>query len=148
VLGLTPVVKPTEQNPPERPGDAIGKDHKNRCRLLLGPDMLRSDAAPLHQEKDSRSPRTYVWPPTWEGPDGLRGAGVLTHVRRFGHRLSLTVRFDRKDHVALLDEWKPPPPIDAVEAALSTMIGKRVGRLGEIEVGSAVPLPRPDPAGY
>jgi hypothetical protein len=73
---------------------------------------------------------------------------VLTHVRRIGHRLSLTVRFDRKDYVTLLDEWRPPPPIDAVEAALSAMIGKRVSRLGEVEVGSAVSLPRPDPTGY
>jgi len=105
--------------------------------------MLRSI-----RKKYRGSPRAYVWPPPWEGPDGLRDAGVLTHVRRIGHRLSLTVRFDRKDYVALLDEWRPPPTIDALEAALSTMIGKRVGRLGEVEVGSAVPLPRPDPTGY
>jgi hypothetical protein len=111
------------------------------------------DAVPRHKRKDAQPP-VFVWVPAWGGPYGLRDSpvvrrdGVLTRVRRIGHRLSLTVRFDRKDYVALLDEWRPPPPIDAVEAALSTMIGKRVGRLGEVEVGSAVPLPRPDPTGY
>ena len=100
------------------------------------------------RKMDRGSSKSYVWPPVWQAPAALRDAGVLTNVRRIGHRLSLTVRFDRQDYVALLDEWKPPPTIDAVEAALSTMIGKRVSRLGEVEVGSAVPLPRPDPAGY
>jgi len=100
------------------------------------------------RKMDRGSSRAYVWPPVWQAPAALRDAGVLTNVRRIGHRLSVTVRFDRQDYVALLDEWKPPPPIDAVEAALSTMIGRSVSRIGEVEIGSDVRLPRRDPTGY
>ena len=112
--------------------------------------MLRRMRLRSIRKMDRGSSKSYVWPPVWQAPPALRDAGVLTNVRRIvGHRLSLTVRFDRQDYVPLLDEWKPPPTIDAVEAALSTMIGKRVSRrLGEVKAGSAVPLPRPDPAGY
>jgi hypothetical protein len=55
--------------------------------------------------------RSSVWPPAWGGPYGLRDTplirreGVLTSVRRIGHHLSVTLRLNRQDYVALLDEW-------------------------------------------
>jgi hypothetical protein len=65
-----------------------------------------------------------------------------------GHRLSLTIEYKNHNYVALLDEWKPPPPIDAVEAALVTMLGKSVSRIGNVEVGVTSPPTRSDSAGY
>jgi hypothetical protein len=92
------------------------------------------------KRKYARGP-SYVWPPAWGEPSGLRYTpavrreGVLVSVRRIGHRLSLTLRLNRQDYVALLDEWRPPPTIDAVEAALRAMIGRPIQEIEEAEVG-------------
>ena len=63
--------------------------------------------------------RSFVWPPAGS-PDGLRDTaklrleGILTNVLRIGNRLSVTIRFEGRDYVVLLDEWKPPPTTDEV----------------------------------
>jgi hypothetical protein len=66
------------------------------------------------------------------GHDEFRGTaklwreGVLTTVLRIGNRLSVTIRFDGSDHVVLLGEWKSPPTVDEVEAALRRGVGQTV----------------------
>jgi hypothetical protein len=60
---------------------------------------------------------------------------VLTDVRRIGQRLSVTLRLNRQDYVALLDEWPPPPTIDDVEAALRRGLGRSIQDAGEVDVG-------------
>jgi hypothetical protein len=67
--------------------------------------------------------------------------GVLTSVRRIGYRLSLTLRFNRQDYVALLDEWNPRPTIDDVEAALMRVLGRSIQDVGEADVGGEPAAP-------
>jgi len=99
--------------------------------------------------------RSYVWPPV--GRDGprdtasLRLEGVLTNVLRIGDRLSVTIRFQGRDHIALLGEWKPPPTVDEVEAALRRGAGWTIQAVGSVEIGvpqSASSPPTPDHQGY
>ena len=52
--------------------------------------------------------------------------------------LSLILRFNRQDYVALPDAWNPPLMIDEGEAALTTMIGRPLQEL-------ARPTPGCDP---
>jgi hypothetical protein len=102
------------------------------------------------KKKFARSP-TSIWPPAWGAPYALppdaRDKGVLTAVRRIGHCLSLTLRFNKQDYVTLLDEWKPPPTVDQVEATLTKMIGMTVQQVGEADIGQA-PLIVPDELGF
>jgi len=77
----------------------------------------------------------------------LRREGVLTNVLRIGDRLSVTIRLEGRDHVAMLGEWKPPPTVDEVEAALRRGVGKTVQAVGAVETGGQQPLP-PDHHGY
>jgi hypothetical protein len=85
----------------------------------------------------------HVWPPAWGGPYGLGsiGEGLLTEVRRIGHRLSLTVRFKDHDYVALLDEWAPPPTLDQAERALTRAIGWTIEAVGEVDVSGKLDAP-------
>jgi hypothetical protein len=110
--------------------------------------------------------RSFVWPPV-RSRDGLKDTaklrleGVLTNVLRIGGRLSVTIQFEGSDHVALLDEWKPPPTIDEVEAALRLGVRQTVQAVGLVDTrqGQSVltPLtptrpppvpPTPDDHGY
>ena len=87
----------------------------------------------------------HVWPPAWDGlPSDGRGKTVLVAVRRIGTRLSITARSGEIEDVAFLDEWKPPPSIDDVEAALVAMIGHTIQEAGEMdtEAGAGAPLDR------
>jgi hypothetical protein len=100
--------------------------------------------------------RSFVWPPVGSR-DGLRDTaklrleGVLTNVLRIGDRLSVTIRFEGRDHVALLDAWKPPPTMDEVEAALRSGVSQTVQAVGLVDTqqGHSVPAPltpmRPTP---
>jgi hypothetical protein len=68
----------------------------------------------------------------------------LTNVLRIGDRLSVTIRFEGGDHVALLSDWKPPPTMEEVEAALRRGVSQTVQAVGLVETGegcSAQPLP-------
>jgi len=79
---------------------------------------------------------------TIKWPRSVGDRGTLVAVRRIGNRLSIAIRDNNKEHVAILDPWTPPPSLEEVEAALSHMIGlpildvkhanlgKRVDRLG------------------
>jgi len=99
--------------------------------------------------------RSFVWPPV--GGDGLRDTaklrleGVLTSVRRIGDRLSVSIRFEGHDHVALVGEWESPPTGDQVEAALRRGIGRTVQAVGLVEVEAYPPASTPptsDQHGY
>jgi hypothetical protein len=106
----------------------------------------------LRYLKRSRS-RSPIWPPSW-GPHGppdtteLRRNGILTSVLSIGNRLSVTIRFQGRDYVTLLDEWKPPPSVEQVLAALMAAVGQSVQQVAGIDVGSHLPLvAEPDSGG-
>ena len=76
----------------------------------------------LRYLKRARSP-SFIWPPSWgrQGPRDtprLDSEGTLVAIRRIGNRLSVIVRFDGQDYVALPHEWKPPPTVEQVAATL------------------------------
>jgi hypothetical protein len=98
----------------------------------------------LRYLKRARS-RSPIWPPSW-GPHGppdtteLRRDGILTSVRSIGNHLSVTIRFQGRDYVTLLDEWKPPPSVEQVLAALTAAVGQSVQQVAGVDVGSHLPL--------
>ena len=82
---------------------------------------------------------THVWPPDWGGSYG-RGdkfptgdEGVLTRVERTGNSLSLTIRFNDREHHGPL-EWDAPPSLEAVEAALRARVGQSIREIGDLEI--------------
>jgi hypothetical protein len=77
-------------------------------------------------------------------PPGGGADGCPTHR----HRLSLTLRLNGQDYVALLVEWNPPPTIDDVEAALRRVIGRSIQDVGEVDVGDERARPFLDEHGY
>jgi len=99
--------------------------------------------------------RSFIWPPEGTGNElrdtaKLRLEGVLTNVLRIGDRLSVTIRLEGRDHVALLGEWKPPPTVDEVEAALRHGVGRTVQAVGLVDIreGHSPQGPTPDHHGY
>jgi hypothetical protein len=105
------------------------------------PRSLVSHAPALPQTTRSRSP---IWPPTWGPHDlqdttGLRRDGILTSVLSIGNRLSVTIRFQGRDYVTLLDEWKPPPSVEQVLAALMAAVGQSIQQVAGVDVGSHLP---------
>jgi hypothetical protein len=64
----------------------------------------------------------------------------LTSVRSIGNHLSVTVRFQGREYVALLDEWKPPPSVEQVLAALTAAVGQSVQQVAGVDVGSHLPV--------
>ena len=95
--------------------------------------------------------KSNIWPPCGTGRYDLRDStrlrenGVLTAVSRIGNRLSVTIHFEGRDHLTLLQEWNEPPTIDEVHRALRTMIGRRVREVGEVDIQEPR---RPDLDGY
>jgi hypothetical protein len=63
----------------------------------------------------------------------------LTSVRSIGNRLAVTIRFQGRDYVTLLDEWKPPPSVEQVLAALMAAVGQSVQQVAGVDVGSHLP---------
>ena len=98
----------------------------------------------LRYLKQARS-RSPIWPPSW-GPHGppdtteLRRDGILSSVRSIGNHLSVTIRFQGRDYVTLLDAWKPPPSVEQVLAALTTAVGQSIQQVANVDVGSHLPL--------
>jgi hypothetical protein len=97
----------------------------------------------LRYLKRARS-RSPIWPPSWglHGPPDtpeLRQDGILTSVRSIGNRLAVTIRFQGRDYVTLLDEWKPPPSVEQVLAALMAAVGQSVQQVAGVDVGSHLP---------
>jgi hypothetical protein len=80
-----------------------------------------------------------VWPPSWAGsykagdkfPVGEEG--VLESVKRIGDRLSLTIKYDGREHMGSL-QWDTPPSLDNVEKALRSSIGKAIKAIGDLDV--------------
>ena len=64
----------------------------------------------------------------------------MTSVRSIGNHLSVTIRFQGRDYVTLLDEWKPPPSVEQVLAALTAAVGQSVQQVAGVDVGSHLPL--------
>src|ERR1700704_1318570 len=98
----------------------------------------------LRYLKRARS-RSPIWPPSWgaHGPPDtteLRRDGILTSVRSIGNHLSVAIRFQGRDYVTLLEEWKPPPSVEQVLAALTAAVGQSVQQVAGVDVGSHRPL--------
>ena len=81
-----------------------------------------------------------VWPPQGWASSYRAGdhfavgeQGELRSVTRQGDRLTLTMFFEDREHVAVL-EWDAPPTVAAVEAALRARIGQPLKGMGEIDV--------------
>ena len=88
----------------------------------------------------------------------------MTNVLRIGTRLSVTIRFDDRDHVVFLPDWKPPPTLDEVEATLRRGVSRTVQAVGLMDTrerpSAPIPLtpmrptpltptrPTPDDQGY
>jgi hypothetical protein len=92
--------------------------------------------------------RSCVWPPVGSryglrDTAKLRLGGVLTNVLRIGDRLSVTIRFEGHDHVALLDAWKPPPTLDEVEGALRRGLSQTVRAVGLVDTRPGLSVPTP-----
>ena len=87
--------------------------------------------------------RLMVWPPTEGGRYGLpdspqvRETGVLSAVSRIGNRLSVTIEFEGRSHVAFLYPWVEPPTIEQVHAALRRAVGRRVSEVGEVDISNS-----------
>ena len=98
----------------------------------------------LRYLKRARS-RSPIWPPSW-GPHGppdtpeLRRDGNLISVLLIGSRLSVSIRFQGHDYVALLEEWNPPPSVEQVLGALTTAVGQSVQQVAGVDVGSHLPV--------
>lgn len=77
----------------------------------------------------------------------LRLEGVLTHGLRIGDRLSVTIRFEDRDHVVLLPDWKPPPTLDEVEATLRHGVSRTVQAVGLMDTRErhSAPIPLTSP---
>jgi hypothetical protein len=63
----------------------------------------------------------------------------LTSVLSIGNRLSVTIRFQGRDYVTLLDEWQPPPSVEQVLAALMAAVGQSIQQVAGVDVGSHLP---------
>lgn len=93
-------------------------------------------------KKRGREAIVWAWPPVWassyRGGDKLAvgPVGVLEAVeRRDDQGLSLTMRYDNREHVSVL-RWDPPPALDEVERVLRANIGREISVIGEVEVGT------------
>lgn len=67
----------------------------------------------------------------------------MTNVLRIGGRLSVTIQFEGSDHVVLPAEWKPPPTMDEVEAALRRAVGQTVQAVSLVDTGPEHSVPTP-----
>jgi hypothetical protein len=82
----------------------------------------------------------HVWPPrvwasSYKAGDkfAVGDVGVLTGVKRRDNRLSLTMRYDDREHTGGL-EWDPPPALADVERVLKSNLGREIKTLGELDV--------------
>ena len=80
-----------------------------------------------------------VWPPMWGGSYGpgakfpVGEQGVLTGVKAINGKLSLTIKYDGRDHSGVL-EWDEPPTLAPLEAALKAHIGKTIKAVADVEI--------------
>jgi hypothetical protein len=83
---------------------------------------------------------THVWPPqllVQIGPMIVEpGDGVLTSVKRFGNRLSVTVEHEGQEAWGGVEvEQHHRPSVDAVERVLRASVGKAIKEIGDLDVG-------------
>jgi len=81
-----------------------------------------------------------AWPPRWVGsfhPDIVPAPeeGVLEFVMHTPHNtiLTLTMRFDGREHTGILT-WDAPPAAAAVAKLLKAHLGAAIGALGNLDV--------------
>ena len=81
-----------------------------------------------------------AWPLRWVGsfhPDPTLppGEGMLEFVMHTPHStiLTLTVRFDGREHTGILS-WDAPPSAAAVATLLKANLGVGIGDLGDLDV--------------
>ena len=82
-----------------------------------------------------------AWPPRWAGSFSpvdtmpMPGEGVLESVTRVANTtlLSLTMRFDAREHTGIL-RWDAPPPLAAVESLLKANRGREIRAIGDLDV--------------
>ena len=81
-----------------------------------------------------------AWPPRWVGsfhPDTppTPESGVLEFIMHTPHTtvLTLTMRFDGREHTGILS-WDPPPTSAAVAKLLKAHLGAAIGVLGDLDV--------------
>jgi hypothetical protein len=81
-----------------------------------------------------------AWPPRWVGsfhPDTPPRPedGVLEFVMHTPHNaiLTLTMRFDGREHTGILS-WDAPPATAAVAKILKASLGVGIGVLGDLDV--------------
>ena len=81
-----------------------------------------------------------AWPPRWVGsfhpdPTPTPGEGMLEFVMHTPHStiLTLTVRFDGREHTGILN-WEAPPSAAAVAKILKANLGVGIGVLGELDI--------------
>jgi hypothetical protein len=81
-----------------------------------------------------------AWPLRWVGsfhpdPTPTPGEGMLEFVMHTPHStiLTLTVRFDGREHTGILS-WDAPPSAAAVAKILKANLGVGIGVLGELDI--------------
>jgi hypothetical protein len=82
-----------------------------------------------------------VWPPKWGGSYeagdkfALGDVGVLVSVKRLGDdHLSLTIKYEGREHSASLLQWDAPPSLDEVEKVLKAHLGEPIKAIGDLDV--------------
>ncbi len=79
-----------------------------------------------------------AWPPMWYssyGPGSTLATGevgVLRAVRPVGNLLSITMEFDGREHVGIMQWDGPPTPTDVAEA-LRGRIGQEISTISNVE---------------
>jgi len=80
-----------------------------------------------------------VWPPQWAGSYGpgdkfaVGEVGVLTSVKRLPDRLSLTIKYEGREHSGSL-QWDAPPSLDDMEKVLKAHLGEPIKAIGDLDV--------------
>ena len=81
-----------------------------------------------------------AWPPRWVGsfhPDPVPEPedGVLEFIMHTPHNtiLTLTMRFDGREHTGILN-WDPPPAAAAVAKLLKAHLGAAIAVLGDLDI--------------
>jgi len=59
--------------------------------------------------------------------------GTLKSVKRQGDRLTYTIEYDGREHLAVL-QWDAPPAVETVQKMLEANIGRPLREIGVLEV--------------
>jgi hypothetical protein len=123
---------------------ARGRGHRAAHRLFPGAKECSTKIRDLKRKFGEAVVR--VWPSSWGGSykagDKFAAGdeGVLVSVTRIGNRLTLTMKYDGRDHMGSL-EWDAPPTLDAVEKVLKANVGKPIKTINDLDVELLAPPP-------